>query len=214
MNLQKSINKTRTPKSRDRKNQILECAKVIFARKGFYETQIIDIVNELNIGKGTPYQYFENKEELFLSLIESIYQSWRDFRRNRASSTALAAPADYFRREFTGIMHFFHNDPDSAKILLRMGPGINRSIEPFVSRIEQHFIDEIKSGIKKGIEFDVIEKDCNIELLTNVIFGTATRIAYYYIARNNEAVTKRKLDGIIGETTEMLIKIIYKKEYW
>ncbi len=209
-----NLEKAKTARSQNRRKEILECAKIIFARKGYYETQIIDIVNELKIGKGTPYQYFENKEELFLSLIETIYMSWRNYCKERPFDVSSLSPVDFFKWKFCNIINFFYDDQDSAKILLRMGPGINRSIEPFVSRIEQQFVDEIKKGIKKGIEIKVIEDDCNIELLTNVIFGTTTRVAYHYIARNNAGVTRKKLENVITQTSDMLIKIIYKKEYW
>jgi AcrR family transcriptional regulator len=209
-----AIKTVKTRRSENRKQEILDCAKIIFARKGFYETQIIDIVHELKIGKGTPYQYFENKEELFLSLIESIYASWRAYNKQQPFDASSATPAEYFRWKLNNIIFFFHNDPDSAKIFLRMGPGINRSIEPFVSRIEQQFVDEIKKGLKKGIELGVIERDSNMELLTNVIFGTTTRVAYYYIARSDAGITRRKLEDIADATADMLIKLIYKKEYW
>lgn len=198
----------------ERKKQILECAKKLFAQKGYYETQIIDIVHALNIGKGTPYQYFVNKEELFLALIDSIYESWRAFCEGQQQTAVISGPTDYLTWKLNTMLSFFLEDPDSAKILLRMGPGINRSIEPFVSRIEERFIEEIHTDVKKGIKVGAIDKDCDIDLLSNVIFGIVNRIAYQYIIRNPSPPARPNFNKVILKTTELLGKIIFIPEFW
>jgi len=43
---------------------ILEAAKRVFFNKGFNETTMDDIANESELGKGTLYLYFKNKEDL------------------------------------------------------------------------------------------------------------------------------------------------------
>ena len=56
------------PKLVDKKAKkiaILEAAMKIFAKKGIRNTKIIDIAKVANIGKGTIYEYFKNKEDIF-----------------------------------------------------------------------------------------------------------------------------------------------------
>ncbi|MFO7890203.1 MAG: TetR/AcrR family transcriptional regulator [bacterium] len=48
-----------------KKQQILEAAIEVFARKGFKETKISSIAENASIGKGTVYEYFKSKDELF-----------------------------------------------------------------------------------------------------------------------------------------------------
>jgi AcrR family transcriptional regulator len=50
---------------------ILEAAKRVFIRKGFFETTMQDIVNECNISRGGLYRYFSSTEEIFKELLES-----------------------------------------------------------------------------------------------------------------------------------------------
>ena len=201
-------------KASEKKEHILRCAKKIFAAKGYYETQIIDIVKELKIGKGTPYQYFKNKEELFLALVNSIYQSWSDYNRHNITIFDSTKPVDYFRSRYANILYFFQSDPDSAHILLRMGPGINRNIDPFVSRIEQRFIDELRLELEKGIKKGTVQQDSDIELLTNIVFGSITRIAYHYIIERKDDISKKDFSHLIDKTTNTLKKIIFKPEFW
>ncbi len=56
-----------TPK--ERKEQILATARQVFAEKGFYNTGIGDICREVHISRGTLYQYFANKQEVFREVL-------------------------------------------------------------------------------------------------------------------------------------------------
>ena len=54
----------RTDLSATRKNQILDAAMTVFARSGFHEARMDDIVQESGLSKGTLYWYFKSKEEI------------------------------------------------------------------------------------------------------------------------------------------------------
>ncbi|MBN1538333.1 MAG: TetR family transcriptional regulator [Anaerolineales bacterium] len=56
----------------DRRSQILEAALRIFPNKGFTDTTLQDIAQEVGISGPAIYQYFKSKEELFLSLFENL----------------------------------------------------------------------------------------------------------------------------------------------
>lgn len=49
---------------------ILETALSLFVQNGYQDTKIIDIANAAGIGKGTVYEYFSSKEELFAELLQ------------------------------------------------------------------------------------------------------------------------------------------------
>jgi AcrR family transcriptional regulator len=55
----------------DRREQIIEAALRVFARKGFYGSTNKDIAKEAGITPGLIYHYFESKEELLKAAIEN-----------------------------------------------------------------------------------------------------------------------------------------------
>src|SRR5262245_61535235 len=55
-----------------RKQQILEIAKDVFAKRGVREANVADICEAARIGRGTLYQYFENKNDVLRAVMESI----------------------------------------------------------------------------------------------------------------------------------------------
>lgn len=59
----------KTIKHKERKNQILDAAEVLFLTKGYTKTTINDVLKSVDIAKGTFYHYFESKEEVMKALI-------------------------------------------------------------------------------------------------------------------------------------------------
>lgn len=54
----------------DKRHQILEGAHAVFTARGFDAASMNDIAAAANVSKGTLYVYFEDKEHLFVALIE------------------------------------------------------------------------------------------------------------------------------------------------
>jgi len=54
----------------ERRQEILEAAMTLFSQKGFERTTVDEIASSANVGKGTVYLYFDNKEQIFLAIIE------------------------------------------------------------------------------------------------------------------------------------------------
>ncbi len=59
--------------------QILESAQEYFLRYGFKKTNIEEIAKHAGIGKGTVYNYFGSKEELFICTCE---KQWDEIQQN------------------------------------------------------------------------------------------------------------------------------------
>jgi AcrR family transcriptional regulator len=57
----------------EKKREILKAALAVFSQKGFHKTSMNDVAQKAEIAKGTLYDYFESKDELFLSLLDFIF---------------------------------------------------------------------------------------------------------------------------------------------
>lgn len=58
-----------------RKEQILQAALVVFARRGMVATKISDIAKEAGLSHGLVYHYFSSKEEIFSMLVKRAADS-------------------------------------------------------------------------------------------------------------------------------------------
>ena len=59
--------------STERKNQILDTATAVFARRGFHQARMDDIVQESGLSKGAIYWYFKSKDDIILALAQRFF---------------------------------------------------------------------------------------------------------------------------------------------
>ena len=62
-------------RKKEKRALIIEAAAKVFARRGFSGTLMADIAVEAGIGKGTLYEYFDSKENLFFAVFEWFVQA-------------------------------------------------------------------------------------------------------------------------------------------
>ncbi len=58
-----------------KKQDIIVAAMKVFAQKGFANTKMSDVAEAANIGKGTIYEYFKSKEEIFEFVFNHFMES-------------------------------------------------------------------------------------------------------------------------------------------
>lgn len=174
-------------KSELRKQQILDCAKQIFSAKGYYDTQIEDIIRLASIGKGTIYKFFKNKEDIFLSLIERFVNEWeievtdslKEVRKNKKFYNHPALNDLYGIVIIT--LKFFQKDSERGAIIHRRGPGLNIEIETYMTRFESRILSLIVEALEAGQKFGNINKGVNTAVMSNFLFGGVMRTAYQFL---------------------------------
>ena len=57
----------------ERKQEILNAAIEVFAKKGYEKTSISDIAQTINVAQGLCYRYFSSKEELFDAALNYLW---------------------------------------------------------------------------------------------------------------------------------------------
>lgn len=59
----------------ERRQQIMDRAVEMFARKGYHQTNITDITRAVGVGHSTFYIYFSSKRALFMECLEEVFQA-------------------------------------------------------------------------------------------------------------------------------------------
>jgi len=196
-------------KGEQTREHILECAEKIFSRKGYYEAQVSDISKMACIAKGTVYQYFKNKESLFVSLIEKYVVEWEnkvsldlnDFKGDGSPTDYARA---YLRHRLQKTMAFFSENQDRANIILRMSVGLNDVIEHVIRIFEDKVMKAIVDDMKIGQDFGHIDKKMNIELAGNAILGGVLRISYFYFVIKKESYSIHDSESITNEIVKLV----------
>lgn len=167
-------------KAHIRKKKILECSKREFSKNGFYKTQIADIATSANISRATIYQYFNNKDEIYMTLLEEHLSKWQKIMVTNDIDVSAFAPTQYFSYQIRKTLKFFASDRYLSNIVLRVGLGVPKDLSKPVKQFEEGVLSIIIKGLKKGVEAGNIRKDLEVEFTANLIAGAILRTASYY----------------------------------
>lgn len=194
-------------RSEERKKKILNCAKRLFSKNGFYKTQISDIAKAAKIARGTIYQYFENKDIIYMTLLEDYYQVWQEAMTMKKTGIDLEkiTAVDFFKAQIRRTLDFFANDRYLSNIILRVGLGVPGDLATTIKRFETHVLDFIMRDLRLGIMSGNIREEINVEFTANLIAGAVLRTASYYFGPY-----KRKKPLDIDKATQDIIDIFVR----
>jgi len=120
------------------RRHILRVAASEFARLGFDQANINTIAELSGMGKGTIYLYFENKRELFLSMLRSIAQT-----QLIAIRTALASDGTLqqrLERLFLAFVDLASAYDDSFNVSMSALYGVNRAFQDEATKLLRNYI--------------------------------------------------------------------------
>ncbi len=181
-------------KEKDTREKILQAAKNLFAKKGKNDATIEEIADLAGIGKGTIYNYFDSKEEIFSEIIHQegmqlFDQIDKSVRKERDVRSKLRA---YVITKVSTIKKLINLYEISKERFLDLSKEVEYERDVIYER-ERLLVEEIlKSGIMKG-EIEIK----NPELLSAVIISALKDIEFRWITEEPIENIKRYLDALL-----------------
>jgi AcrR family transcriptional regulator len=105
-----TLNLSRKERERHLKRQeIVNAARIVFARHGFTAATLDEIAERAEFGKGTLYNYFQNKEELFETVIADAIDEFIEVAMETCTDDTASLQSSYmsFARRLLG--HLLEN---------------------------------------------------------------------------------------------------------
>jgi AcrR family transcriptional regulator len=100
-----------------RREEILAAAIHLFAVHGYAGADTQLLADELQVGKGTLYRYFQSKEELFLAAVDSIVR--RMYEVIEARQAAVTDPLEQIREVIRAYLTFFAENPEYVELMIQ-----------------------------------------------------------------------------------------------
>ena len=191
------------PKGERRKQQIIDTAKNMFIERGFQSTHIGQVCDELNIARGTVYQYFNNKKEILIALLDSIAEKIKDtldqddlndFLKNNKSSGDVE---NFIRSRIVSTASIILNEPIVIKLIFKDIQGIDDDITAIVDNIVQKIKSFIAEEVKKWIELKVFKSNLNADITASMLVGGVMLLIYEYGKENKNILEKEYVDAIV-----------------
>jgi len=186
-----------------RKAQILDAAAAVFARKGFYQASMDDIVVEAGLSKGALYWYFKSKDQIITAILDRL------FAPELAGLQALVT-ADGSARE--RLLQFAAMTAREMKHMLRVAPltyefyalafrdkNVRKALRRYLRAYHAHLTPLVEQGIAHG-EFRA--DDAAQVAMTLVAIGEGTLLVWIFdpksfdLERQIVAGMTHVLDGV------------------
>ncbi|NOZ60411.1 MAG: TetR family transcriptional regulator [Calditrichaeota bacterium] len=91
-----------------KKNEIVNAAMKVFAQKGFANTKMSDIAKAAKIGKGTIYEYFKDKSDIFEHGFVSLTEQWETTVAKKIFK--ITDPEEKLKAIFYSFLDFFEGE--------------------------------------------------------------------------------------------------------
>jgi AcrR family transcriptional regulator len=138
----------------ERQEQILECAKKVFAERGFHAANISHICAEAGIGRGTLYQYFGNKKAVFAAIlretlgrVQALMREQSLPRMPRVENLRRADVIAWSARRLREILAVVFEDDRVLRIVLREAVGLDVDIETLLAEIDDGLIGIVEASL-------------------------------------------------------------------
>lgn len=181
----------------ERRQQILAAARDIFAKRGYHQTTIDDIVAQAGVARGTFYLYFEDKRAVFADLIDRFWAHITVAIMRIVTDDATRTVADQVRANIRAIIGVCLAERPMTKILFTDALGIDsafdRKLHTFYDEVVQLLTESLRDGQTLGIVAD----------------GEPRVLAYLTIGALKELLYQAVTLGLAEESADVLTQQLY-----
>ena len=150
----------------------MEAAVRLFRARQFHEMTLDEVANEADVGKGTIYLYFSDKNDLFFQTAVSGFDEMCE--RLKAGATEGACFRDRLVEVCQTVSDFFRERRPLFRMILSEGERVLSRGATLRQRWLEHrkqmtaIVTEI---VAKGVESGDVRADVPAEILTEYLFG-------------------------------------------
>jgi AcrR family transcriptional regulator len=139
----------------ERRQQILQHARDVFAKHGYHAAKIDEIVAAAGVARGTFYLYFDDKRAIFEEIVDNTFVRLGMSIVRVDTEHANRSVEDQIRDNIRAIIHTLLEDPATTKILLSdavgLDPEFDRKLMSFYEEIGKLLESSLADGQERGI---------------------------------------------------------------
>jgi AcrR family transcriptional regulator len=174
----------------ERRRQLLDVARDVFAARGFHGTSMDDVANAAGVTKPVLYQHFGSKRRLYLELLADLGNQILD------AVTKATAEAQGPRRQveagFAAYVRFVAGNESAFRLLFGSGTRRDEEFADAVAGVEEAIAEAVAALIEADLDPE------HRELLAMGILGLAEGVGRHWLRRQRhvdpDVVARRVAD--------------------
>ncbi len=200
-------------KSEMTKQKILCASEKVFSEKGFYGARVDEIAKESGANKRMIYEYFGNKEGLYIAVLGTVYSRLAESEKELLNKNS--DHVEIIKGVIKNYFDFFSNNESFVKMVI--WENLNKAYylkmsDAFKSKgIETEFLRKVlRDGIEKGIfkeNLDIEEIVVSINMFCFSYFSNIYTMAHIM---NMNFSDKTEIDKRAKHVTDIILGYILK----
>jgi TetR/AcrR family transcriptional regulator len=154
--------------SEEKRERVLREAAWLFAEKGYVQADMAALASRAGVSKGSLYDYFDNKEDLYLHVCRDGLQ-----RSRKAVYGEINPDWDLYEQVkhiFRRGAAFAQSNPEYVALYLNFASaGMGHFAEQLSLEVEEYTAGHLKKLIRDGIDKGLIRPDIDVNLTAFII---------------------------------------------
>jgi len=156
-------------RSDDKRQRILQAAVEVFARKGYFAAKVSEIARRADVADGTIYLYFKNKEDILVSLFDTVMaEHIAKARRDVAAASGAPARLQAIAEHHLRVLGENRELAVVFQVELRQS---TKFLERFTASWLQDYFALVGEVIEQGQRERSLRSDLPRKLVAKALFG-------------------------------------------
>lgn len=174
----------------ERRQQLLEAATWVFARKGYRRASVSDIIARAGVARGTFYLHFDSKERVFLAIVEDFHRRITravDAVSGDLGAAAAAGPQALLAASFRRWLEFFAAHRDAATVVLKEASSIDARFEKGFAELRRSAVQHFTARYRRFQDLGFVRASISPELMAHLLLGMFDEVLSTFVLRNPDA---------------------------
>ncbi|CAM3139792.1 TetR/AcrR family transcriptional regulator [Filibacter tadaridae] len=181
----------------DRRQEILEAAAKSFSLFGYKATTMDQVAKIANVGKGTIYTFFANKEDLFNAIVVKLINEMR------AEADSVAVEGASFEKNaharLMQMLKFRETHQLYAKLIDEEKELRTPAVKEVLETIEKEIVSYIKEKMEKVIAKGEL-KPCDTELVAYLLFKSYLALIVDWGKTHDDELAEKRIVELLSGT--------------
>ena len=183
-----TVQKTPGPKTKEeRREQILEAAIAVFGETGYHATNVADVIARAGVARGTFYQYFESKRQLFDELLDAMLGRLRAVIVHVNMAHPEKTVYVQLHENVERILGVLFAERALARILVAEAAGVDTELDRKLEAFYDGLITLISETLQLGQNVGMV-RSCDTALVATCILGSVKELVYQHVLRGDRPV--------------------------
>ena len=189
-----------------RKEQILNAAEKVFAKKGFHQATVSEVAKEAGLSDATIYEYFSTKEELLFSIPLETTQRGTELLKFHMGY--IRGAANKIRSIIYHYLWFYKTHPEYSSVALMILKTHRGYLDTESYSVYRQSTRMILDVVDEGIASGEFRADTDPHLVRHTILGAIEHL----VTRELMHKAGREIMDYVDPLTDMVIGGIQRQE--